>query len=88
MMFGHEHVYARLSIDRTIDKQVTRPIVQFISGGAGAPFYAQDETAPWAKAVKKFAAINHYVMFTVSPTGVTFEAIDLDGKVFDSGVIR
>jgi len=88
MMFGHEHAYARLVIDSTIDKQLTRPITQFVSGGAGAPFYAQDESAPWATAVKKFAAVNHYVMFTVSPSGVSFEAIDLDGRVFDSGVIR
>ncbi len=88
MMFGHEHTYARLMIDQTIDKQLTRPIVQFVSGGAGAPFYPQDESAPWANAVKKFASVNHYLMFTVSPSGVKFEAIDLDGRVFDSGVVR
>jgi hypothetical protein len=88
MMFGHEHIYARLMIDHTIDKQLTRPIVQFISGGAGAPFYPQDTSAPWAKAVKKFAPTSHYLMFTVSQSGVTFEAIDLDGRTFDSGVIR
>jgi len=88
MMFGHEHVYARLDIDKTVDKQLTRPIVQFISGGAGAPFYAQDGSAPWTNAVKKFASINHYLLFSVSAAGVTFEAIDLDGRVFDSGVIR
>ena len=88
MMFGHEHVYARVLIDKTVDKQLTRPIVQFVSGGAGAPFYAEDESLPWASAVKKFAAVNHYLMFTVSPSGVKFEAIDLDGRVFDSGVVR
>ena len=88
MMFGHEHVYARLEIDKTADKQLTQPIVQFISGGAGAPFYPQDMSAPWANAVKKFAPVNHYLMFTVSRSGVTFEAIDLDGRIFDSGVIR
>jgi len=88
MMFGHEHVYARLVIDKTIDKQLTRPIVQFVSGGAGAPFYAQDMSAPWANAVKKYASINHYLMFSVSAAGVKFEAIDIDGHVFDSGVIR
>jgi len=88
MMFGHEHVYARMVIDQTVDKQLTQPIVQFVSGGAGAPFYPQDMSAPWANAVKKFAPINHYLMFTVSPSGVTFEAIDSDGRTFDSGVIR
>lgn len=88
MMFGHEHVYARLMIDQTVDKQLARPIVQFISGGAGAPFYVQDESAPWAKAVKKFAPVNHYMLFTVAPSGVRFEAIDLDGRVFDSGPVR
>jgi hypothetical protein len=88
MMFGHEHLYARIMIDATFDARVTKPIVQFVSGGAGAPFYAQDESAPWTKAVKKFAATNHYLLFSVSPAGVTFEAIDLDGRVFDSGPIR
>ena len=88
LLFGHEHSYARLVVSAEVDKALTRPITQFVSGGAGAPFYAQDKKAPWNKAVRKFAAINHYVLFTVTGGDVRFEAIDLDGRVFDQGVIH
>jgi hypothetical protein len=88
IMFGHEHHYARVVAGPEVDKALTRPITQFVSGGAGAPFYAQDEKAPWSKAVRKFAATNHYVLFTVAGDGVRFETIDLDGRVIDSGVLR
>ncbi|MEI6667679.1 MAG: hypothetical protein WCP29_05945 [Acidobacteriota bacterium] len=88
IMVGHEHVYGRMVIDANVDPQVRKPITQFVSGGAGAPFYAKDESVPWAKAVNTFAPVNHYLMFTVTPTGVSFEAVDLDGRVFDKGVLR
>jgi hypothetical protein len=71
-----------------VDKALTRLITQFVSGGAGAPFYAQDERAPWSTAVQKFAATNHYVLFTVSGNAVRFETIDLDGRVIDSGALK
>jgi len=88
IMFGHEHHYARLVAGPEVDKALTRPITQFVSGGAGAPFYAQDEKAPWSKAIQKFAATNHYVLFTIAGEVVRFETIDLDGRVIDSGVLR
>jgi hypothetical protein len=88
IMFGHEHHYARLVAGPEVDKALTRPITQFVSGGAGAPFYAQDEKAPWSKAIQKFAATNHYVLFTIAGEVVRFETIDLDGRVIDSGVLK
>ncbi len=40
------------------------PIWQIISGGMGAPYYEQAHP-PWEKAVKKFTALQNYVLFTV-----------------------
>ncbi|MCX6550382.1 MAG: metallophosphoesterase [Acidobacteria bacterium] len=88
LLVGHEHLYARVVADKSVVPGLTRPIVQFVSGGAGAPFYAQDESVPWARAIKKFAASNHYVLFKVNGPVVEFEAIDLDGRVIDKGVLR
>ena len=88
IMFGHEHSYARVVVGPEIDRALTRPITQFVSGGAGAPFYAQDEKAPWSASIRKFAATNHYVLFTVAGNEVRFETIDLDGRVIDSGLLR
>jgi len=88
VLAGHEHVYGRLQVDGAVAKAVTKPFVQIVSGGAGAPFYAQDENVPWAKSVQSFASTYHYLLITVSGPRVTFEAIGLDGRVFDSGVIR
>ena len=88
MLAGHEHNYSRVVAGPEVDKALSRPFTQFISGGAGAPLYAQDEKAPWLKAVKKFAATYNYVLFTVAGDAVRFEAIDLDGRVIDSGVLR
>jgi 3',5'-cyclic-AMP phosphodiesterase len=88
LMAGHEHNYSRVVAGPEVDKALTRPLTQFVSGGAGAPLYAQDDKAPWFKAVKSFAATYHYVLFTVAGDVVRFEAIDLDGRVIDSGVLK
>jgi 3',5'-cyclic-AMP phosphodiesterase len=88
IMAGHEHNYARVVAGPDVDKALTRPLTQFVSGGAGAPFYAQDEKAPWSANIRKFAATYHYVLFTIAGDAVRFEAIDLDGRVIDSGVLR
>jgi len=88
IMAGHEHNYSRVVAGPETDKALTRPLTQIVSGGAGAPIYAQDEKAPWLKAVRKFAATYNYVLFTVAGDAVRFEAIDLDGRVIDSGVLK
>jgi calcineurin-like phosphoesterase family protein len=87
LLFGHEHSYSRMIIDHSVDKAMQHPVTQIISGGAGAPFYPRDTRVPWGFAVKKHAMINHYVLFTVDKTQVTFSAIDLDGNVFDTATL-
>jgi hypothetical protein len=87
LVFGHEHSYSRVIIDHSVDKVMQHPVTQIISGGAGAPFYPRDTKVPWNIAVKKHAMINHYVLFTVDRTKVTFSAIDLAGNVFDTATL-
>ncbi|MBZ5534849.1 MAG: metallophosphoesterase [Acidobacteriia bacterium] len=87
MLFGHEHTYSRTIIDHSIDPLMQHPVTQIISGGAGAPFYPRDIKVPWNSAVKKYARIHHYVLFTVDGANVTLSAIDLDGNVFDTATL-
>jgi 3',5'-cyclic AMP phosphodiesterase CpdA len=88
LLTGHEHLYARVVADATVIPTLTRPLVQFVSGGAGAPFYTLDEAAPWAAAVKMHATTYHYVRIIVNGPKASFEAIDLDGRVIDKGTLR
>ena len=87
LLFGHEHNYSRTVVDHAVDAAMTHPVTQFISGGAGAPFYPQNVKVPWASAVKKFAMVNHYILFTIEGSQVRFSAIAVDGKVFDTGTL-
>jgi len=62
------------------------PIWQLISGGMGAPYY-QQEHPPWEKSVKKFTAMQNFVLFSVegkkvfadiySNTGALIERVEL-----------
>jgi 3',5'-cyclic AMP phosphodiesterase CpdA len=88
LLFGHEHTYARLVADATVAPALKRPIVEFVSGGAGAPFYPPDRSAPWAKHVRKYAGTFHYLLFSVEGAVVRFEAIDLAGHIIDQGVLQ
>lgn len=87
LLFGHEHNYSRTIIDHSVDPMMQHPVTQIVSGGAGAPFYPQEPKVPWISAVKKFAMVHHYVLFTVDGAKVTVSAIDRDGNVFDTATL-
>ena len=61
---GHDHLYNRLTVNG---------VTYIISGGAGAPLYAN----PWG------GAENHYVKAQVSLNSVDFTAIKLDGEIME-----
>ncbi len=87
LLSGHDHVYSRVVIDHSVDKVMDHPVTQFISGGAGAPLYRRNNKVPWNSAVRKFAAVYHYVIFTVTGQNISFETIDLNGNVIDHGTL-
>jgi 3',5'-cyclic AMP phosphodiesterase CpdA len=61
---GHEHLYERKLVDR---------ITHVISGGGGAPLYADE----------KDGGFNHFVVVTVDGDKVTAEVVDSSNKVRD-----
>ena len=81
--FGDEHNYSRTLIDRNVDPRFDHPIWAIISGGAGAPFYAQNTGLPWSSQVKCFSAQQHFVIVSVTGACVRIEAIGLDGTRLD-----
>jgi 3',5'-cyclic AMP phosphodiesterase CpdA len=61
---GHEHLYLRKTIDG---------IVYIITGGGGAPLYAQEEEG----------GFHHYVRMTVDGDQVAGEVVDVNGRIRD-----
>lgn len=80
---GHEHNYSRLRLDGTLVPGLERPLWQVISGGAGAPYYAQDRSLPWASRVAAFDARQHLVLGHVEGGRLAVEAISLEGARLD-----
>ncbi|MCP5070853.1 MAG: hypothetical protein GY946_30170, partial [bacterium] len=81
--YGDEHNYSRLRVDTRLDPAYTVPIWQIISGGVGAPFYAQDHEAPWADHVAAFSAVQHFCILDYSANGVAIEVYDSFGRLMD-----
>ncbi len=84
-LFGDEHNYSRLLVDAAIKPSFRTPVWSFITGGGGAPHYAQDKTLPWSDRVAAFSAHPHQVFFSVCGDRVSFEAVSLTGVVLDRG---
>jgi hypothetical protein len=80
---GHEHNYSRMLIDHSLVDAVQHPIWQIVSGGAGAPYYGQEQT-PWTDRVEAFSVQSHFVLVDVDGDAVTLKAISIDGQVIDS----
>ncbi len=58
------------------------PIWQLISGGMGAPYYLQGHP-PWEGAVKKFTALQNFVLFSVEGKKVFIEVYSNTGKLIE-----
>ncbi|MCK4459150.1 MAG: hypothetical protein KAU52_05450, partial [Methanosarcinales archaeon] len=95
VFFGDEHNYNRMSVDSetpvyldgSTNPNFTSPVWQIITGGAGAPFYAQQET-PWSGDVESFYPSKHYCMISVDGGEVSLKAISDSGEVVDECVLR
>ncbi|HHE46798.1 MAG TPA: hypothetical protein ENL08_03725 [Bacteroidetes bacterium] len=86
--FGDEHNYSRTLITSGTDPGVNSPVWQIISGGAGAPFYAQDKSVPWAPFVLAFSTQMNYVLIRVEGSRVELEAYGFTGEMIDEAVLK
>ncbi|MEO0322658.1 MAG: metallophosphoesterase family protein [Myxococcota bacterium] len=84
IVHGDEHNYSRLLVDaETLGAPMERPVWQLISGGAGAPYYAQDRELPWSAKVAAFDTRQHYLRFLVDGERCTVEAVSREGGRID-----
>ncbi len=82
-MCGDEHNYSRTLIDTDIDPGFAHPVWHIVSGGAGAPFYAQDTSVTWADKVAAFAPVNHYCVFDADREKVSLRVYSANGALLD-----
>ncbi len=79
---GHNHLYERSKPLR--GDQVVEPgkgTVYYVTGGAGAPLYAETHPEPFTASV---AIAEHYLIAEFGPTSVTITARDLSDNVLDT----
>ena len=84
IVHGDEHNYSRVLVDAEIlGAELERPVWHLVSGGAGAPFYAQDQSVPWSHRVEAFDARQHYLRFLIDGDDCTIEAVSREGGIID-----
>ncbi len=82
-MCGDEHNYSRTLIDTDVNPAFTHPVWHIVSGGAGAPFYAQDKSVTWVAKVAAFAPVNHYCVFDTYDERVSLRVYAASGALLD-----
>ncbi len=80
---GDEHNYSRTRIDQAVVPNMPAPVWQFVSGGAGAPYYARQSGLPWAAQVEAFDVRQHFIVFEVDGARASATAYALSGEVID-----
>ena len=80
---GDEHNYSRTLIDDELVNGMEHPTWQFISGGAGAPYYAREANVPWASHVRAFDPRQHFIRVVIEGDAAFAEAVSLTGERFD-----
>ncbi|NJK89382.1 MAG: hypothetical protein HC923_08230 [Myxococcales bacterium] len=85
--FGDEHSYTRALIDDAVDPSFTTPVWHIVTGGAGAPYYALDESVPWIDAIVKFQPDNHYCEVRVDGDRVELVVVNRLGLPIDRAVL-
>ncbi len=53
-----------------------------VSGGAGAPYYTQEQT-PWSGSVRKFSPQNNYILVRADTARIGIEVYSLSGQLLD-----
>jgi 3',5'-cyclic AMP phosphodiesterase CpdA len=80
---GDEHNYSRTRIHAGLVEGLERPLWQIVSGGAGAPYYAQNEEVPWADDVVAFDARQHVVLVDVDGDAARARVVARGGETID-----
>lgn len=84
IIHGDEHNYSRLLVDsETLGAPLERPVWHLVSGGSGAPFYAQDRAVPWSDRVEVFDPRQHFLRFLIDGDDCTIEAVSREGALID-----
>lgn len=84
VLCGHEHNFSLTKIDETVDPAFKAPVWQIVTGGGGAPFYAQDKNTPWADQVKYFYPLTHLCLIDVAGDDVTLHVVTDEGQTIKS----
>lgn len=86
---GDEHNYSRLLVDEEMDPAFTHPVWQIVTGGCGAPYYAQSTHVPWASRVVKFSPQEHFVMVDIlDEAHAVVTALGRNGELLDRFTIQ
>jgi 3',5'-cyclic AMP phosphodiesterase CpdA len=83
---GDEHNYSRTLIDSSVTEAASQPLWQITTGGAGAPYYSQEQT-PWSDKVEAFSVQIHLVLVQVEGDEVTVLAVSETGQRLDGAVL-
>lgn len=81
--FGDEHSYTRTLVDASVRPAFDVPVWQLVTGGAGAPYYALDESVPWRAAIRVYRPQIHYCEVQVDGDRVDLEVVNDRGEVID-----
>ncbi len=85
---GHEHIYTRLLVDKSINSEWDSSIWQITSGRAGAPWYRLNRKVPWINNVKSHSYAPGFVRLEVNGGKVLCKAYDIHGNVVDEFVMK
>lgn len=80
---GDEHNYSRTRVDGQLVEGMKGRVYQLISGGAGAPYYAQEKSVPWAAKVERFALQQHFIRVRVAGGEAEVIVTSLSGETLD-----
>ncbi|HJL19465.1 MAG TPA: metallophosphoesterase [Sandaracinaceae bacterium LLY-WYZ-13_1] len=81
---GDEHNYSRTRVHDGLVEGLEEPLWQIISGGAGAPYYAQNRTVPWADDVVAFDARQHVVIVDIDGDAARARVVSRSGETVDA----
>lgn len=85
--FGDEHSYTRSLIGPSVNPAFDPPVWQLVSGGAGAPYYALDDSVPWIDSIRAFRPDHHFCEVVVDGDRVELRVINRMGQVIDEAIL-
>lgn len=86
VLSGHDHTYERFAAMDASGKAVEGGLTQFVIGTGGAPSYGFGDTQDNSE--KQITNITGVGVFSLAPSSYTFEFLQSDGKVGDTGTVN